>query len=110
MSEKESAHLIRWAMGGVLYGLLEILWRGHTHWTMMLLAAILCIPLDIANEHIPWEFPLWLQAVLGGTAITAAELAAGLVLNVWLGLGIWDYSGLFGNPVSYTHLTLPTIA
>ena len=34
---------------------------------------------------------------LGGTAITAAELAAGLVLNVWLGLGIWDYSGLFGN-------------
>ena len=28
---------------------------------------------------------------------TAAELAAGLVLNVWLGLGIWDYSGLFGN-------------
>ncbi|ERK57296.1 MULTISPECIES: hypothetical protein [unclassified Oscillibacter] len=97
MAEKASAHLIRWAMGGVLYGLLEILWRGHTHWTMMLLAAILCIPLDIANEHIPWEFPLWLQAVLGGTAITAAELAAGLVLNVWLGLGIWDYSGLFGN-------------
>ena len=77
MPEKASAHLIRWAMGGVLYGLLEILWRGHTHWTMMLLAAILCIPLDIANEHIPWEFPLWLQAVLGGTAITAAELAAG---------------------------------
>ena len=97
MSEKASAHLIRWAMGGVLYGLLEILWRGHTHWTMMLLAAILCIPLDIANEHIPWEFPLWLQAVLGGTAITAAELAAGLVLNVWLGLDVWDYSGVPGN-------------
>ena len=97
MSEKASAHLIRWAMGGVLYGLLEILWRGHTHWTMMLLAAILCIPLDIANEHIPWEFPLWLQAVLGGTAISAAELAAGLVLNVWLGLDVWDYSGVPGN-------------
>ena len=29
--------------------------------------------------------------------ITAAELAAGLVLNVWLGLGVWDYSGLWGN-------------
>ena len=57
MSEKASAHLIRWAMGGVLYGLLEILWRGHTHWTMMLLAAILCIPLDIANEHIPLGIP-----------------------------------------------------
>ena len=28
---------------------------------------------------------------------TAAELVAGLILNVWLGLGIWDYSGLWGN-------------
>ena len=25
---------------------------------------------------------------------TAAELAAGLVLNIWLGLDIWDYSAL----------------
>ena len=33
----------------------------------------------------------------GGTVITAAEFAAGLVLNVWLGLGVWDYSGLPGN-------------
>ena len=41
--------------------------------------------------------PLTVQAVLGGLAITAGELLAGLVLNVWLGLGIWDYSGQWGN-------------
>ena len=64
---------------------------------MLLLAALLCVPLDLANEHIPWEWPLWAQAVAGGTVITAAEFAAGLVLNVWLGLGVWDYSGLPGN-------------
>ena len=90
-------HLVRWLCGGVLYGLLEILWRGHTHWTMMALAALLCIPLDLANEHMPWELPLTMQAVLGGLAITAGELAAGLVLNVWLGLDIWDYSGQWGS-------------
>ena len=90
-------NILCWAAGGLLYGLLEILWRGYTHWSMVELAAILCVPLDIANEHMPWEFPLWLQAVLGGLTITAAELAAGLVLNVWLGLGVWDYSGLWGN-------------
>ena len=90
-------HLVRWLCGGVLYGLLEIVWRGHTHWTMVLLAAALCIPLDLANEHMPWELPLGVQAVLGGLAITAGELAAGLVLNVWLGLDIWDYSGQWGN-------------
>jgi len=83
--------------GGALYGLLELVWRGRTHWTMMLLAAALCISLDLGNEHIPWRWPLWLQAVAGGLIITAGELAAGLVLNIWLGLGIWDYSALLGN-------------
>ena len=62
---------------------------------MLLLAALLCVPLDLANEHIPWEWPLWAQAIAGGTVITAAEFAAGLVLNVWLGLGVWDYSALW---------------
>ena len=87
----------RWLIGGLLYGLLEIIYRGHTHWTMVLLAAVLCIPLDIANERMPWHFPLVLQGLLGGLTITAAELLAGLVLNIWLGLDIWDYSGLWGN-------------
>ena len=53
--------------------------------------------LDVANEHFPWPLPLWVQAILGGLAITAGELAAGLVLNVWLGLDIWDYSGQWSN-------------
>ena len=83
--------------GGVLYGVLEVLWRGHTHWTMMALAALLCVPLDVANEHMPWSLPLTVQAALGGLAITAGELAAGLILNVWLGLGVWDYTGQWGN-------------
>ena len=90
-------HILRWAAGGLLYGLLEILWRGYTHWSMIALAAVLCIPLDLANNRIPWEMPLALQALIGGLTITAAELVAGLVLNVWLGLGVWDYSGLWGN-------------
>lgn len=90
-------HVLRWAAGGLLYGLLEILHHGYTHWSMILLAAILCIPLDLANNHIPWEMPLALQALLGGLTITAAELVAGLVLNIWLGLAVWDYSGLPGN-------------
>lgn len=87
-------HILRWICGGVLYGCLEILWRGYTHPSMILLAALLCVPLDIANEHMPWELPLWLQAVAGGLCVTAAELAAGLILNIWLRLGVWDYSAL----------------
>lgn len=29
--------------------------------------------------------------------VTVAEFVAGLILNVWLGLGIWDYSDMPGN-------------
>lgn len=98
MKHKLWRHAIRWAVGGCAYMLLELCWRGHTHWTMGLLAAVLCIPLDLANEYIiPWETPLWMQAIFGGLTVTGAELCAGLVLNVWLGLGIWDYSKLPGN-------------
>lgn len=94
---KISSHILRWLFGGCLYGLLEIAWRGYTHWTMILLAALLCIPLDIANEHIPWDMPLPLQGVLGGLTITAMEFVTGLIVNVWFGLGVWDYSDQIGN-------------
>ena len=90
-------HALPGNIGGVLYGLLETFWRGHTHWTMMVLAAALCVPMDMVNEHMPWELPLWVQAVLGGLAITAGELVAGVVLNLWLGPGIWNYSDQWGN-------------
>ena len=29
--------------------------------------------------------------------LIVSQLTAGLVFNVWLGLGLWDYTSLFGN-------------
>ena len=69
--------LILSLMGGDLYCMVELIWRGHTHWSMFLLAAMLSLPLDLANEHMAWERPLWLQALIGGSVITLAELGAG---------------------------------
>lgn len=81
-------------IGGLVYAGIELLWRGHTHWSMFLLAMFLAIPLDQINERLDWDTPIWLQAIYGSIGITAAELAAGIVLNLWLGLGVWDYSAL----------------
>ena len=66
-------------------------------WTMLALAILLAIPLERFGAELPWDCPLWLQALICGTAITAAELAAGLVLNICLGMAVWDYSSLPGN-------------
>jgi uncharacterized membrane protein len=46
------------------------------------------------NNWIPWGMPLPLQGVTGALAVTVAELASGMILNVWLGLAIWDYSAM----------------
>lgn len=90
-------YLLLGAAGGTLYGLIECLWRGHTHWTMILLGGLLFVLLGGLNEWLPWEMPLALQSLLGALAVMAAEFAAGLVVNVWLGWDVWDYSGMPGN-------------
>lgn len=95
--------VVLWLFGGAVYFLCEVIFKSATgrpqsiSWTMLVLAAIICIPLDRANEAMGWDTPLWRQAVTGGLCITAVELGAGILLNIWLRLDIWDYSSCWGN-------------
>lgn len=86
--------LVLFMIGGTVYALIEITWRGHTHWTMFLMGGALFLLIGGLNEFLPWEMPLALQGVVGAVIVTVAEFVAGLILNVWLGLGVWDYSKL----------------
>ena len=88
---------ILFLIGAAAYTLIEVAFRGYTHWTMAVLGGILFLLLGGLNEWIPWEMPLALQCVIGAVIVTVAEFVAGLILNVWLGLGIWDYSDVPGN-------------
>lgn len=83
-------------IAGGIYLLIELAWRGRTHWTMLPLAAVIFICAGVLDEL---ERPpsIWQQVILGTTIATTLEFVAGLILNVWLGLGIWDYSNLPGN-------------
>lgn len=89
--------MVLFLCGAVGYAGIEMVWRGHTHWTMAILGGALFLLLGGLNEWFPWDMPLWLQCICGASIVTDAEFIAGLVLNVWLGLGIWDYSGMWGN-------------
>ena len=86
--------LILFSVGAVLYSAIEIVWRGRTHWTMAVLGGICFVICGGVNEYLSWETPLLLQCLICAILITAAELAAGMVLNVRMGLAIWDYSDL----------------
>ena len=95
--------VLLWFFGGTMYFFLEVAYKtigGHPErisWTMLALAIILSVPLERCGAQLPWAVPLPVQALACTAAITACELAAGLVLNLCLGLGVWDYSNLWGN-------------
>lgn len=92
--------MLLWAWGGTLYFLLEVAYKtatGHQErisWTMLVLAVVLCVPVERAGAELPWECPLWLQAAVCAALVTLVEFIAGCVLNLWLGLDIWDYSDI----------------
>ena len=79
--------------GGSLYVTFEVLWRGRSHWTMFLLAALLFLIIGGLNE-IWTSWRLIPQAVAGALIATAAELITGCIVNIWLGWHVWDYSDI----------------
>lgn len=89
-------HAIFGLIAGGIYLLIELAWRGYTHWTMLPLAAVIFVCAGVLDER-ENPPPFWGQVVIGTGIATALEFAAGLILNLWLGLGIWDYSHMAGN-------------
>jgi hypothetical protein len=91
--------LVLFSIGAAGYTGVEYLWRALTgqlpvHWTMALLGGLMFLLIGEINEGLSWNMPLMLQGVIGAAIVTAAELLAGVFLNLLLGLNIWDYSDL----------------
>lgn len=93
-------HFIKYSIllmvGGTAYYGIEIAARGFSHWTMFLVGGICFVLVGIINEITP-KTPLLQQMVLSAAVITAIEFVSGCILNIWLGLNIWDYSDEIGN-------------
>ena len=77
--------------GGVVYAILEVLWRGYPHWSMVLTGA-LCAAMLYPIRRI--GVPLVVRCLFGTVCITLTELAVGCVVNLWWKLDVWDYSAM----------------
>lgn len=84
--------LILMSVGGLLYVLIELLFRGYSHWTMFIVGGICFWCIGLINEVVSWEMPLWLQCLIGMFIITTIEFISGCIINLWLKWNVWDYS------------------
>ncbi len=79
-------------IGSLGYTVIEMLWRGYTHWTMGIAGGI-CFLL-IYNVNLRVSSGLLMKCFLSSLCITAVEFVFGVFFNMILGLDIWDYSAL----------------
>ena len=85
-------YVLLFLVGGFAYGGIEIMSRGYSHISMFVAGGICFILIGLINETKSYEIALIKQMVISAAIITAVELVTGLVVNVWLGLKVWDYS------------------
>ena len=61
----------------------------------MFIAGGLCfLVIGGINEVFPEDISLLSQMVLSAIGITVIEFVSGVIVNLWLDLGVWDYSSL----------------
>lgn len=91
--KKNKDRFILFSVGAVGYGLLEILWRGYTHWSM-LTAGGLCFLFFAKLQEKMKNAGLFIKGIIGGAFITFIELFFGIIFNIILRKNVWDYSKL----------------
>ena len=87
-------YLFLFLVGGAIYCVIELLYRGHTHPSMYILGGLCFIVCGLFNEIFEWTTPLLIQMLLSSIAITILEFITGVIVNIILHLNVWDYSNL----------------
>ncbi|MEG0829457.1 MAG: hypothetical protein RSG76_02385 [Anaerovoracaceae bacterium] len=88
--------ILIFTVGALGYGLMEILFRGFTHWSMLLTGGACTLTLYYLNQQFK-DLPLIMKAVGATLVILFYEFCVGLVVNLWFGWYVWDYSTEPGN-------------
>lgn len=89
-----SKEFILFIIGGLLYILIELGYRGHSHWTMFILGGLCFVFIGGINNYISWDMPIYEQMMIGSVIITILEFICGCIVNLWFGWDVWDYSNM----------------
>lgn len=81
-------------LGGSIYYIIEILYRGYSHYSMFILGGICLILIGIINEFFKWNMYIETQIIIGLIIVLILEFVTGCIVNLWLKWNIWDYSNM----------------
>ncbi len=79
--------------GAVGYSGLELLWRGRTHWSMMLAGGICFLSFGNIGSKMRGR-RLVDRCIAGSLTVTAVEMIFGMIFNIALKKKVWDYSNI----------------
>ena len=95
---KISRILVLWLCLGMIYLTIEGIWRGWTNIVMLPIGGFCGIAIGAVNQSPKfYKCRIVWQCLIGALLVLLVEFISGCVLNLWLGLDIWDYTGKFGN-------------
>ena len=80
-------------VGALGYGIIEILFRGYTHWSMLLAGGACLLLFYMINFTIPSN-SLVVRCVISTLIITTVEFLVGYVVNIVFRWNVWDYSNM----------------
>lgn len=89
--------LVLWFLIGALYFVLEGIWRipsgGYANIVMLPIGGLCGLCIGAINQ-IPkfYNMKIFWQSFLSMLIVLLIEFVSGCILNLWLGLNIWDYS------------------
>lgn len=78
--------------GGVGYGLIEVIWRGYTHPSMVITGGFCFAMICAVNRKLAGR-PLFFRSVACTLGVTLAEFFVGMLVNRVFQMDVWDYSG-----------------
>ena len=85
--------LVMFIAGFCAFITIEVLFRGYSYAMSGVMGGLAVIALDKINDEISWETDLAMQALIGGTFVTAMEFAVGAIAKYTNILPqMWDYT------------------
>ncbi len=85
-------YLFLFLVGGFTYFYIEILFRGYSHFSMIICGGLAFILCGAINQLMHFRISLVSQMILSSIIITGLEFVTGYLVNIRLHWNVWDYS------------------